>query len=173
LVGPLEEHTASNSAALSFTSWYSSSYDDYLIQFVSVQPGTNDQALLLNFSTNGGSSYDTSAIYDFGEFYVYNSGGNTGSAGGSSQTAYTVGGGVGSTGSYGFNDSLHLANPGSASIYKMLYGQSVHYDADVPGSLMQTSYGVYRNTAAVNAFQATFSSGNIAAGTIRVYGYSK
>ena len=69
----LEEHTASSSASLAFTSWYSASYDEYMIEFVNVIPATNNVGLAVNFSVNGGSSYDTSTIYDWTQIYSYGS----------------------------------------------------------------------------------------------------
>jgi len=59
----IEEHTASNSTSLQFTSCFTSAYDEYKIEIVNLLPATNSVTFNLNFSTNGGTSYDTGANY--------------------------------------------------------------------------------------------------------------
>jgi len=59
----LEEHTASNSTSLPFTSCFTSSYDEYKLEIVNLLPASNSVTFNLNFSTNGGTSYDTGSNY--------------------------------------------------------------------------------------------------------------
>ena len=58
-----ETHTASSSATLDFTTCISSSYKSYEIRFISVIPATNSIDFYMQFSTNGGSTWDTSSAY--------------------------------------------------------------------------------------------------------------
>src|SRR3569833_11598 len=77
----LEQHTASASASLVFTTCISSTYDEYQIQIVNLVPATNAVALYLAFSTDGGSTYDTtSGHYTWAQNYAIASstGGNSG-----------------------------------------------------------------------------------------------
>ncbi len=169
----LEQHTASSSASLDFTTWYSSTYDDYQIEFVNVLPATNNVELGLRCSTNGGSSYDSTSVYANdnarlgGGGFAYNetttTKGQLGSNAAMSNSA-TFGGECG---------FLKLYGPGSATGQKRFIG-TLYYTFQ-SGSPELTAYTniTYQSTTAVNAFQFFFSSGNIASGTIRVYGLTK
>src|SRR5271165_3582301 len=55
----VEEHTAASSAALNFTTCLTATYDDYDIEFVSLLPASGSNDVMLQVSTNGGSTYDT------------------------------------------------------------------------------------------------------------------
>lgn len=168
----LEQHTASSSASLNFTTCISSTYDIYQIEFVNVVPATDNTNLNVRFSTNGGSSYDSSALYDFAGHQA-----NTGTfdgatnAGASATTGQIIQGVDTTAASNSVNGSIKLYNPGG-SIFKAVVGQLSALKND--GNFYTHSVaGRYRSTTAVNAFQFYFSSGNIASGTIRVYGLTK
>jgi hypothetical protein len=170
----LEQHTASSSAELDFTTWYSSAYDEYEIHLIDVVPASNNVAPELQFSTDGGSTYDTSGIYysvrDYRGITVSDNG--TTQYGGQGQI-YLGGNDLGNTAANGgLSGVVHLFNPQSAVTYKrvifdLAYGS---YNGDIYHS---TGAGVYKSATAVNALRILFSSGNIASGTIRVYGLAK
>ena len=67
----LEEHTASSSASLDFTASFSATYDDYLIEIIGLNAGTNQAQPWIRFSTNGGSTWDASSIYDWSAFVQF------------------------------------------------------------------------------------------------------
>jgi hypothetical protein len=164
----LEEHTASNSATLNFTSWYSSAYDAYDIEFISVVPFVNDVPLNINFSTNGGSTYDASTVYDNAATFTFGS--RTGTYNTVNQTAFTpFGVDVASTTGYAAHGTIRLSDPASGN-YKMLYTTNLQFNASVALPLVLVGYGIYRNTAAVNAFQISAGTGNLTSGTVRIYG---
>ncbi|MHB1794609.1 MAG: hypothetical protein ACYCPO_06545 [Acidobacteriaceae bacterium] len=173
----LEQHTASNSAELDFTASFSATYDDYQIEILGLIPATNGGAALLQFSTNGGSSYDTSGVYDWG----HNNCTLGGSSGQNGQTgvagvfifADSVGTGLLSTATPGMACSLKIYDPLNAANYKYVAGSGI---AQYSGNSLRyifTVAGAYRNLAAANAFRIIMSSGNIAAGTVRCYGVAK
>jgi hypothetical protein len=167
----LEQHTASASATLDFTSWYSSTYDEYIIRIIDVIPATDNTDLQVLASTNGGSSYDTSAIYDFQVQLAWS---NTTSEGGSlNNTVGPVAGNIGNDSTGGVAGSLTLSNPGSTTTYKKFYGVMEFFHATLNQFLNGPRGFVYKNTSAVNALRFKFSSGNIASGTIRIYGVAK
>ncbi len=172
----LEQHTASSSASLDFTSWYSSSYDEYVVEFISVIPATNAVTLRMRMSTNGGSSYDSSSLYAYSSYGASSGGsGFGGAAVGSPTTSFSVIAGdtlSNSTTYPGVNATVRLFNPGSSSAYKPMLASGVGYAS---GAYIAVSMngGVYQNTTAVNAFTVFASSGNLASGTIRVYGVAK
>jgi len=65
---------------------------------------------------------------------------------------------------------LKIYDPLSASNYKFVTGTGVGHYSGNSFRYVFTVGGVYRNTTAVNAFRLIMSSGNIASGTVRVYG---
>jgi hypothetical protein len=168
----LEQHTASSSATLDFTAFISSTYDDYLFQLVNVLPATDSVNLRVRMSTDGGSTYDSGNNY-FISYFSWNSAGSAfgatgtpGSPTSSLQTAMVSG----NTAGYGFVGSFQLFDPGGSNNKSVQYHvssqQSGIYQVDIGG-------GAYVNATAVNATRFLMSSGNIASGTIRVYGIAK
>jgi hypothetical protein len=165
----LEQHTASSSSSLDFTASISSSYDEYVVELVNLLPATNGANLLFLYSTNGGSSYDTSAIYDLTNAY------SGGVAGGTftGQTSFQFSSFCSNSSSYGgVCGSIRLMSPASA-FYKVLQAHTLKFDTNISNINAYNSDGYYKSATAANAFRLLFSSGNIASGTVRVYGIAK
>ena len=168
----LEQHTASASATLDFTTCISATYDDYLIEFVNVIPATNSVVLYLRMSTDGGSSYDSGANYSYVDWRWVPTGSAAG--GGSGQSAIQL---VNPTDplsnstSWGLNGSLKLYNPGGSAFKRTVAEFGYYQAAGNPEGI--STRGAYESATAVNAFRFLMSSGNIASGTIRVYGIAK
>ncbi|HEX2594697.1 MAG TPA: hypothetical protein VHL34_24555 [Rhizomicrobium sp.] len=167
----LEQHTASSSASLNFTTAITSSYDDYLIEFVNIVPATDNALLWMRVSTDGGSTYDSGSNYTY-RYWRLASGTAVVSSAGATKIILTDS--VGNNGLWGVIGRLSLYSPGSTSIRKMVNGQLAFMQSGGSGALEEDMpMGVYDSTTAVNAFQFLFSTGNIASGTIRVYGVAK
>jgi hypothetical protein len=173
----LEQHTASNSAALNFTGSISSTYDEYVIEILNLTPATNAASALLQFSTNAGSSYDSGTNYAHQAFrWINSSQAAAGANSGATSITIDGGGGVDKLNNTASNGGLcgtfHLFNPLSSSAYKLLTGQTTFYSS---GSLWDGASvaAQYLSTSAVNAFSISMSSGNITSGTVRVYGIAK
>jgi len=171
----LEQHTASSSASLDFTTCISSTYDEYRIEFIDVLPATDNVELYLRMSTNGGSSYDAGAAAYANVAIRWHSGNNGGYTGGTAAfIRCSAGDNVSNSATWGgVAGSLTLYNPASATAYKRVTGLVAH--GDNTDAVLEQAWlsGAYLSTTAVNAFQFLFSSGNIASGTIRVYGIAK
>ena len=171
----LEQHTASSSASLDFTACISSTYDTYKIVLVNVVPATTAQPLYMRMSTNGGSSYDSSSLYQYE--YTNALAGTSGQAAEGSASAGQIilgAGQIDSTTDYGgVTGTMEFYNPGGSQSYKLLIGQFVIRDKRDAVISVRNQSAVYINTTATNAFQFLFASGNIASGTIRVYGIAK
>lgn len=168
----LEQHTAANSASLDFTTAISATYDEYMIEFVDVVPANNNVNPIMRMSTNGGSTYDAGANYNYNVSGLNRFGlGQTGvdSGGTSILLAKSA---VDNTTLLGVNGSIRLFAPLSATRYKAVEGQLIAW---VTGGLIENQLlgGSYRIATAVNAFQFLMTAGNIASGTIRVYGVAK
>ncbi len=168
----LEQHTASASATLDFTTAISSTYDEYLIEFVNVIPATNAGTLWMRMSTDGGSTYDSGTNYSHLAFGTNRFGGAaTGAVDSGGTKIILTQSAVDNTSTAGISGSLRLFSPGSTSVHKNIVG-TLNY---LTGGTLETTQntGWYRSTTAVNAFRFLFASGNITSGIIRVYGIPK
>lgn len=168
----LESHTASNSASLIFNAWLSASYDEYLIEFVNVLPQTSSTNLLMTFSSDSGTTYDTTAAHYFTRRSFFYGTGSTGQASDSALVGHIVAGNVINTAANGgIVGSLKLFSPSSTTITRFLLGNMQDYD-NTASSYFSTDYmGAYSNSGfAINAFKMAWTSGNIVSGTVRVYG---
>lgn len=176
----LESHTAATSATLDFATrnaagqsgaTIQSDYDEYQIEIVGLRPATNSVSLWMRVSTDGGSTYDTTAIYSYADYRFISSGSAPGGAVTQAQFQVTNGTDtVANTATAGVNGSLKLFNPLSTVVYKYLRGSLEYVSTNLEGTIW---VGGYASTTAINAFRFLFSSGNIALGTIRVYGVAK
>src|SRR5690348_10915535 len=97
----LEQHTASSSASLNFTTCLSSTYDTYQIFLDQLLPATNTANVLLRVSTNGGSSYDSGSHYDWLRLTADNA--SSAAAGANATTSILVGVAVDTTTSWTLN----------------------------------------------------------------------
>lgn len=168
----LEAHTASGSAQLDFTSFISSTYDTYKIMGFGLAPATNAVDLRLEVGTGGGPTYDTGNNYEWV--------GNGYSSDGVARTNVAATGiakimnSMSNAAGYGNGCfDLTLFDPQSTSIRKQFVGTSQFVDS-APGNRFVT-YGVSWVTSgtAITALRFIMSSGNIATGTIRIYGVAK
>lgn len=172
----LEQHTASASASLDFTTCLTSTYDDYLIEGINLIPATNGDVPWLRFSTDGGSTYDTSGIYEYA-FSIQTGAGGTGftyAEGTTAQTKIVLSQATANTAARGgLRFSAHLFDPLSAVADKVITGVGSTLNSGDSGKYRLNFGGWYVSATAVNAFRFLYSSGNIASGVIRVYGVVK
>lgn len=167
----LEQHTASTSAELDFTSCISSTYDDYAIEIVNLIAATSATTLIWQASTNGGSTYDTGSNYQWSRL-AWNETGGAVNAGSTADTSIVVGFAASNTSTNSLNSEARLYNPGSSATYKVF--SATNQQIDSSGKPLSTVVGgAYKVTTAVNAFRFLAGSGNITSGTIRCYGLSK
>jgi len=169
----LEQHTASSSATLDFTTFISSTYDTYKIEIVSILPATNSVGFFMRMGTGGGPTYDTGANYGWVAL-TYRAAATSVTGADTGATAIQLGFNTtisnGSTG--GVNGSLTLYDPQSASAHKQVTG-TISIREATPLWIANQDMGIYQSTTAVTAVRFYFSSGNIASGTIRIYGVAK
>ncbi len=167
----LEQHTASSSASLDFTTCISSTYDDYQIEFINVLPATATTDLWMRLSTDGGATYDASSNYYFGWSFIETLG-STGVVNAQTVAQWAlVTGQSNSTALSGTSGMVKLFNPANASGRKTAM---FDFQLNQAGDAFRTSgQGAWLVNTAVNAFQFLFSSGNIASGTVRCYGIAK
>ncbi len=173
----LEAHTGNNTGTtLDFTTFISSTYDDYMIDFVNVIPATNNSNFLMRMGTGGGPTYDSGTNYGWMEstFRTGGANSNQGSTSGATSMQFAGdGAGVSSNTLYGVSGTMRLMSPQSTSLYKQLFGQTFWFYDGGADQVNSTVMGIYRSTTAVTAVRFMFAAGNVAAGTIRIYGVAK
>lgn len=173
----LETHSASTSNELDFTACLGTSgFDEYKLEFVNILPTASGAGLVMEFSTNGGMSYDTSTSnYSWGGFR-WDSANGTG-ANGTGVFAYVDIGGFGvlsNNSSYGAAGTVTMSGAQNTNVSGLL----TYLDSTVPRTLGTTAFGWYL-VAGANAFRIYMQTHNtaaytqattIASGTVRCYG---
>jgi hypothetical protein len=169
----LEAHTASSSAELDFTSCITSSYDVYQVEIVSLIPATNNIDIILEFSTNGGSSYDTISGHYGWTSYIWRAGASA--VEGSASTpnislTSAISQVPNAAGQGGVMGDFKIYNPLSGTAFTRMKGIIDYEATSLSSDLGNIIVGSYLQTTAVNAFRIRATSGNLASGTVRVYG---
>lgn len=180
----LEQHTASASASLDFTSFISSTYDEYLLEGVALTPATDGTNLGMRVGTGGGPTYATTDYYGtmrHGAGAIASTPGtpNGGSSNGTTTQADAPGDRVMiakvvnelDTGYGHASFSLRLCLPQSTAKMKPIFGTATWHDGTQVFMVM-IGY-LYGSTTALTAVRFLYSSGNIASGTVRAYGLAK
>jgi hypothetical protein len=170
----VEQHTATNSASLNFTTGISSTYDDYQIELLNVVPVSNAVNLIMRMSTDGGATYDSGSNY-FWDALSWRAGSGTVNAGGTDTSIGLTAANslsISNATTMGASFSLNFFQPLSTTLYKQVRGKGMMLFQDGSTRVMLEVGGQYTSTTAVNAFQFLMSSGNISSGTIRLYGLS-
>lgn len=170
----LEQHTASSSATLDFTTFISSTYDDYMIEGVALVMATDNIDFRVQVGTGGGPTYDTGNNYQwartgFGTGAVATT--DSGTTGAGARIANGIDTSLTAFAFLSFRLNAH--NLQSTSLNKILLGET--YFLDNSTNAMFSRFGGIWTTAgtAVTALRFLASSGNIASGTIRIYGIAK
>lgn len=170
----LEQHTASASASLDFTTAITSTYDEYLVEIIQLVPATNAVTIFLRVSTNGGSSYDSGSNYKWASFRFSDTGTAVGGSSGTTSLGLTGSGTqTNSSTTGGLNATLRIFNPLGGAMHTRFLGSSGADDGSGFPDVACLFSGGYKSTTAVNAFQVLASSGNLASGIIRCYGVAK
>ena len=170
----LATETASSSATVTFDSNIDSTYKEYQIQFIDVHPATDTQPLTMNFR-DGSTAYDATKTTTF--FYAshdeadtatsltYVTGGDIAQGTGVQNVSVNVGNG---------NDEscsgiINIYDPSNTTFVKHFTVRSNTYNSsDASYDLFVAGYS--NHTAALDGGQFKFASGDIDAGTIKLYG---
>ena len=171
--------TASNSSDISFVNGSSdvvldSTYPIYVFKFISVHPSADNVHFRVNFR-DGGSSYDATKTTTY--FRAYHD-----EADSSTSLAYSAGNdlaqgtgvqnlteGQGNGNDESFSGEMLFFNPSSTTFVKHFISRLQSYNqADI--SYESYVSGYCNVTAAIDGVQFTMTSGDIDAGTIKLYG---
>ena len=172
----LETQTASSSATISFDSDIDDTYDEYVFRFYDIHPATDDVKLTVGFR-DGSTAYDATKTTTFFDA-------EHGEDGTGASLAYSTGDDLAQSGSFqpvtkaignGNDESctgtLHLFSPSSTTFVKLFYSRvNMYYSGDYSFDCFMAGY--CNTTTAIDGVQFKMSSGNIEAGTFKIYGVS-
>lgn len=162
----IQTQTASSSATLDFTTGISSTYTSYFFVLSNIVPATNAQVLNLTLSVNAGSSYLATGYQSGINTNPYNSVTLTNA---NSTTAMPLCASQVNTSTVGVSGNIYLFNITTANNPEMI--AQMHWNS---GSVQfGQAVGNNSTTSGVNAFRFAFASGNIASGSITLYGITK
>jgi len=178
----ISSQTASNSASISFTSGIDSTYRTYLFKFINIHAATASTLFQVNFR-DGGSVFDATKTTTLFNAYHYENGvsgeglqyqGGRDLAQSTSYqdlVAYNL---IDNDDDSALSGYLHLFSPSNTTFVKHFIAKtsSVLNNAGGGGQLVDHSLvaGYCNVTAAIDGVDFKFSSGNIDAGTIYMYG---
>ena len=170
--------TASNSSAVNFTSGLDSTYKEYQFHFTDIHPASGNSAFMFNLSADGGSNYNvtktTSAFWaahneagsDSNLYYRTSEDLAQSTADQKLSVEVTFPASVDDDNS--FSGILHLFDPSSTTFVKHFISDGNHYASNYSTRSFVAGYG--NTTSAINAITFKMSTGNIATGTIKMYG---
>ena len=175
----IKKLTASSSGTLSFVDGSSSvildsTYKEYLFTFNNMHPQTDNALLTFQGSVDTGSSYGvyiTSTVH-----YAYNNEGDSATTlayssddAHESTDFFKFVGGTGNGADESSSGYLHLFNPSSTTFVKHFMSRNnYYYGGDF--SIERNTGGYFNTTSAIDAIQFKYSSGNIDAGDVCLYG---
>lgn len=167
----LEQHTAAAAANLDFTTFYSSTYDDYEIRITGMLMGTSSANLLMTVSADGGSNWNSSANY-YSMFSGIRNDGTGISFASNGATAGMIASSMQNDTKWGLRANLQLVGMGSTTLAVGARGtiDYIHSTNYIWSGSLLASFD--NSTTAYNALRFAPSSGTFT-GTIRIYGLEK
>ena len=173
----ISEQTASSSSTVSFTSGMDSTYKEYIFKFINIHSSGDNVNFSFNASADSGSNYNVTKTTTTFQAYLNEGDSANGLAYGSSRDLAQstdfqgIVIGVGNGNDEAASGYLHIFEPSSTTFVKHFISGSNNYRADNECQQHYTA-GYGNTTSAVDAIQFKMSSGNIDAGTIKLYGVS-
>ena len=171
----ISEQTASSSSTISFTSGIDSTYKEYIFKCINIHPATNEQNFTFQADTGTNTNYNQTLTSTYFRAYHDEDDGATAfgylnsrdQAQGTAfqKLATTVGNGNDEC----TNGILHLFDPSNTTFVKHFMSRFIDYEG---GNQAVDNYcaGYFNTTTAITRVQFKFESGNIDAGTIKMYG---
>ena len=172
--------TASSSATLSFVDGSSdvvldSTYPIYKFEFINCHPATNEANFTFNMSTDSGSNYNVTKTSTFFAS-IHKEDGSSASLSyfsnvdlAQSTSFQQIAENIKNDNDIGVSGEMYLFNPSSTTFVKHFLGRTNHHrNSGQSSDEFVAGYG--NTTSAVDGIQFKMSSGNIDAGTIKLYG---
>jgi hypothetical protein len=160
----IQKQTASASAEIDFTSGITG-YDIYYLSFYDIVCSAVTADLFLQFSVDGGATYETTNYLENG-CAAYNSSINSFQ---NIVTGYQIGWSLNSSGNpLRGNAKLYSLNDGANS--KGIIYEVVNQSNALTGNVSRNVGGLFENASVVNALRFIPASGTITTGTFKLYG---
>jgi hypothetical protein len=173
----ISEQTASSSATISFTSGIDSTYKEYIFKFIDLHPQTDQAQFSFQVDTGTNTNYNQTITSTFYRAYHLEDGSQSGlgyvtgddQAQGTGFQVLSHSGTVGNANDENLTGYLHLFNPSSSTFVKHFVSRT---SANHEGNYEIDSFcaGYVNTTTALTRVRFKFASGNIDAGTIKMYG---
>jgi len=171
----LATETASSSDTISFTSSIDSTYKEYIFKFYDIHPATDSTDFSFQGNAAGGSGYnETITSTFFRSFHGDDDGGGTLAYYNTldlaqATTFQALCENVGNDNDSQLSGTLHLYDPSSTTFVKHFIARTViHAESDY--AVENYVAGYFNTTSAIDEIQFKMDSGNIDAGTIKMYG---
>ena len=173
----LSEQTASSSATIDFTSDIDSTYKEYIFKFINMHPATNTALLTFQADTGTNTNYNqtmTTTVFranqneaDGGAALSYRTASDQAQGTSFQQLSQAIS----NDNDSGVSGELKIFSPSSGTFVKHFISETNTAQA-TPDSQATYVAGYFNTTTAITRVQFKMSSGNIDAGTIKMYGVS-
>ena len=175
----ISTQTASSSSTIDFTSGIDSTYKEYIFKFIDIHPAAVSQ---FSFQGNaaGGSGYnETITSTSFQSFHREDDSSTslnyrTGDDQAQGTSFQVLTNNVGDDADQSCSGTLHLFNPSSTTFVKHFMSTIQVYrstgSSAEASSVQHFSAGYFNTTSAIDEIQFKMGSGDIDAGTIKLYG---
>jgi hypothetical protein len=171
----ISTQTASSSSTINFTSGIDSTYKEYIFKFIDIHPATDNVNFTFQGSTDGGSNYNvtmTTTVFrarhneaDDSALLGYITGDDLAQSTSFQKLTAPIGNGNDES----FSGQISIYSPSNTTFVKHFIARCNTYQ-DNDATHDQYTAGYMNTTSAINAVQFKMSSGNIDAGTIKMYG---
>ena len=171
----ISRSTASSSASVSITSGINSTYKEYIFMFNNIHPSNDDITFHFQANASGGSGFNETITST--QFRATH-----GEDGSSASLDYLTGadqaqgtsyqllaGSVGNDADQGLSGDLYVYNPSSSTFVKHFIA-NVNSSAHSDRTNLNVTAGYINTATAITRFDFKFSSGNVDAGLIKLYG---
>ena len=171
----LQTQTPSGNSSISFTSNIDSTYPIYKFEFINVHPANNDITFQFQCDTGTNTNYNqtiTSSGFraTLGEADSSPALSYLASADQANGTGYQLlAGSVGNDADQGLSGDLYVYNPSSSTFVKHFIA-NVNSSAHSDRTNLNVTAGYINTATAITRFDFKFSSGNVDAGLIKLYG---
>jgi len=175
----ISEQTASSSATIDFTSGIDSTYKEYIFKFINIHGSTQNGNFNFNMSIDNGSNYNVTKMTTF--FRTYHDEGDSNTTLGykassdltQSTSDQTISYDIDTNNDDNTSGYLQLFDPSNTTFVKHFIGVTNYYQNFGKTGPFGIYYAGYCNTtSAIDGVRFKMSSGNIDAGTIKMYGVS-
>ena len=176
----IKEITASSDDTIDFVDGTSdvvldSTYPIYIFKFITCHPSADNSAFQVNFSADGGSNYNVTKTTSYffalhkedgsNSNFAYSAGADLAQGTGNQQIAQNIG----ADNDQSMSGHLTLFNPSSTTFIKHFIATTQLAELN-ENTVNVFSAGYGNTTSAIDAVKFQMDSGNIDAGTIKLYG---